>query len=260
MIGWPYGRHRQLDAPAGGERAVTRHDLGHERADQREQIAPLAGRELAAARGEPRHQRVAAPHGLPEPRQVIPDRQIVDELIRGVGDALGRTERLGDRRQLEVRTEALDHVLAVPAQAGAQQRQALGRRARHRVRPEEREHRIGQRRTGLQMLGDAPCDLLELLDEQRGEVDHRARGRVRLQVRRHVGVILDGVQVGPRQRVLAGERIAVLRLVHVPQEDRPAGGPRSSAAQALVRHGAALLTQAPGAAACRRSPARRPCR
>jgi hypothetical protein len=211
--------HRQLDAPTGHERAVARHDLRHELADQRQEIAPLPGRELAAARGEARHQRIAAPHGLPEPRQVMPDGQILNELIGGVGDALESTERLGDRRQLEVRPEALDHVLAVPAQAGAQQRQALGRCARHRLRTEECQHRIRQRRTGLEVLGDAPCDLLELLDEQRGEVDHRARGRVRLQVRRHVGVILDGVQVGPRQRVLTGERVAVLRLVHVPQQD-----------------------------------------
>src|ERR1700688_4044793 len=80
------------------------------------------------------------------------------------------------------------------------------------------------------MLRDARTDLLELLDQHRREVDHRARSRRRLQVRRHVHVVLDRVQIGPRQYVLTAQGIAVLWLVHVPQEHD--GQPRSFAHRA----------------------------
>ena len=103
--------------------------------------------------------------------------------------------------------------------------------------PEQRQHRIGQRRTAGEVLADAPGDVLELLDEHRTEIDHRARVRVALQMRRHVGVVLDGVQVGPRQRVLAGERVAVMRLVHVPQQDHRQA--RRGAAHASAGRGSA---------------------
>ena len=39
-----------------------------------------------------------------------------------------------------------------------------------------------------------------------------------LQVRGHVGVVLDRVQVGPGQHVAAGQRVAVRRLMHVPEQ------------------------------------------
>src|SRR5205823_14634256 len=76
----------------------------------------------------------------------------------------------------------------------------------------------------LEMLGDAPRDLVQLLDQERREIHHGARGGAPLEVRRHVGVVLHRVQVGPGQLVLTGERIAVLRLVHVPQQDHRQAG------------------------------------
>ena len=44
-----------------------------------------------------------------------------------------------------------------------------------------------------------------------------ARGS-RLQVHRHVDVVLDGVQIGPRQHVFVRDQVLVLRLVHVPAQ------------------------------------------
>ena len=43
-----------------------------------------------------------------------------------------------------------------------------------------------------------------------------ARARHRFQVRRHIDVVLDGVQVGPGQVYCAGAQVPVFRLVHVP--------------------------------------------
>ena len=64
-------------------------------------------------------------------------------------------EGLRDRRQLQVRPEALDHVLALGAQAGAQQLEALRGIAGHRIRSEQRQDRVRQRRALRQVCVDA---------------------------------------------------------------------------------------------------------
>src|SRR6185312_8941834 len=150
--------------------------------------------------------------------KVVPDREVMDELVGSVAHAFQGAERLGYRGELEVGAEALDHLLALGLEACAQQFQALGRLRRHRVGAQERKHGVRQRATGPQVLAHPARDLLELLEQHGREVDHRTRRRVSLQVRGHVGVVLDRVQIGPRQYVLAGERITILWLVHVPQE------------------------------------------
>ncbi len=62
--------------------------------------------------------------------------------------------------------------------------------------------------------------ILELVEQHRGEIDHRAHLGVILQVRSHVAVILDRMQVHPGLGIFAGGVIAVIRLVHVPQQDQ----------------------------------------
>src|SRR5690349_4486937 len=82
------------------------------------------------------------------------------------------------------------------------------------------------------MLSDPLTDLLDLLDEHRGEVHDRARGGISLQVRGHVGVVLDRMKVRPGKDVLPGQRVAILWLVHVPQQnDRQARTARRSHAR-----------------------------
>ena len=95
--------------------------------------------------------------------------------------------------------------------------------------------RVGHRRNAQQ--GVAPLAAGKLfgvvgnLVEQHGhEIDRAANVRVMLEVRRHVGVILDGVQENPGQQELAGFRMAIIRLVHVPEKgeishQRPAAAP-----------------------------------
>ena len=60
--------------------------------------------------------------------------------------------------------------------------------------------------------------VLELVEQHRDEIDHRPHAGMALQVRRHVRVVLDRVQVDPGQTVLAGAAVAEIRLVHVPEQ------------------------------------------
>src|SRR6516225_5465475 len=104
------GRYRQLALPASGQRAVAREYAAYERADQPQQVAPLPRAEMAALPGEACDQGIGPPNVLAEPRQVVPHGEVVDERVGRVGDALGRTECLGDTRELEIGREALHHL------------------------------------------------------------------------------------------------------------------------------------------------------
>src|SRR5215472_11946544 len=115
----PVGCHRQLALAARGELAVAWNHLPDELPDQLEECTPLLHGEIAAALGEMPDERIGAPHGLADPGQVVPDRKVVHELVRGIAHAFKRAERLGDGRELEIRTEALDHLLALSAQTPA---------------------------------------------------------------------------------------------------------------------------------------------
>ncbi len=74
------------------------------------------------------------------------------------------------------------------------------------IGPEQAQNRIRQMRAVLHVRIDSPRELLQLLDEHRREVHDGARVRLRLEVRSHVDVVLDGVQVRPGQDVLARDR------------------------------------------------------
>jgi hypothetical protein len=90
---------------------------------------------------------------------------------------------------------------------------------------QQRENSIGHRTTVAQILRDALCVFIKLLQQHRREIDDCACGGIAFQMRRHVGVILYCVQQRPGECVLAAERVAILRLVHVPQQHhrQPAG-------------------------------------
>src|SRR6185312_8256796 len=72
---------RELDLAALGEGAVTARDFADQFPDEYEELAAMVAGKSAAALGQLAHQRIATAHGLTEPGQVIPDRQIVNELI-----------------------------------------------------------------------------------------------------------------------------------------------------------------------------------
>ena len=70
----------------------------------------------------------------------------------------------------------------------------------------------------LQVFSGARRQFLQLLDQHRREIDHGARFRIGFQVRGHIDVVLDRVQISPRQVVLARQCIAVVWLMHMPQQ------------------------------------------
>ncbi len=108
-------RHGQLALAGFGQTPEARHDGTHQLADERQQLFALRRREIATLIGERGHQGVGAADGFAKPRQVIPDGQVVNELLRGVPSPLGCGEHLGNGSELEIRTEALDHLLALCA-------------------------------------------------------------------------------------------------------------------------------------------------
>ena len=223
----PVRRNRQLALAALAQRREARHDaVRPARRSSASSSRRCCGREAAALRGERGDARVRAAHGLAEPRQVIPDREIVNELVRGVRNALGRRERLRDAWQARG-TGRSARSSACAARAGTPSAARAARPDRCGTGPGPSSASTGSG-SGVPWRRCAVIrsrELLELLDEHRREIHHGARGRLRLQMRRHVDVVLDGVQVRPGQHVLAREGIAILRLVHVPQQhDRQARG------------------------------------
>src|SRR6186713_2243944 len=99
-------RDRQLALAAFGEAPITWHNGSDLIGDHCEQLPPLCFGETATLSSQCGRNRVRATHGLTEPGQVIPDRQVVNELVRGVSNTLRRRQRLRDRGQLEIGAEA----------------------------------------------------------------------------------------------------------------------------------------------------------
>ncbi len=69
--------------------------------------------------------------------------------------------------------------------------------------------------------------ILQLVEQHRHPVDHRAHARMVLEMPGHVCVILDRMQVHPGQRELAASLVAVIRLVHVPNQHQIEGARRA---------------------------------
>lgn len=64
----------------------------------------------------------------------------------------------------------------------------------------------------------------DLFEQNRGKVDHCPGLRLMLQMRRHIAIILDGVQIHPGKQELPGPHVLIGRLVHVPaKHDRGFG-------------------------------------
>ena len=98
----------------------------------------------------------------------------------------------------------------------------FGGRGQRRAPPAGASSGSRQRRAGAQVRSRRAARISSICSISTGVklTTARAAGFC-LQVRGHVGVVLDRVQVGPGQDVLARQRVAVLRLVHVPhQHDR----------------------------------------
>src|SRR5260370_33624370 len=103
---------------------------------------------------------------------------------------------------------------------------------------------IAKRLLEPRLVEGAAGILLELQAERRHDVERGVEFRKFLEDLHHAPVILQGMQAGPRQDVAPGFRIAVLRLVHVPENDqmnlvhreKRSGGATTSASTGAVLH------------------------
>ncbi|OGA64861.1 MAG: hypothetical protein A3F77_05755 [Betaproteobacteria bacterium RIFCSPLOWO2_12_FULL_67_28] len=136
-------------------------------------------------------------------------------MVSQIADALGPLRQRGALhfRELPVGRKGLDHAVVVGVKA-----------LRERVLPLDAGERRGllarqqpQQRIAQHAARELRAVILQLIEQHRREVDHGAH-LVALEMPRHVGVVLDGVQIDPRQGELSARVVAVIRLVHVPQQ------------------------------------------
>src|SRR5262249_6081465 len=69
-------------------------------------------------------------------------------------------------------------------------------------------------------MEDAACVFLELQSKRRHNIEGCVKSRKLLQNFHHTPVVLQGMQARPRQHIPPRFRIAVLRLMHVPQHNQ----------------------------------------
>ena len=194
---------------------VARDDPGDQPTDDLEQFAPVDVIKAVCLVDEARDPWFGAPYRLTEPRKVIPDRDPAEEIRR---HRIGGANRLGVCGELPERRKTVDQVFALGAQALLQQVMGPPGLGRQAARAERGKERVGQGGAIVKVRRDGRGIGRELLEQDRREVDYRARTGNGLQMRRHIGIVLDRVQIGPRQRELATAKIPVLGLVHVPAQ------------------------------------------
>ena len=145
---------------------------------------------------------VLAPFGFGQPGEVIPDQQICNELVVVIRQRFGVFNN-GARHACKhfVFVETIDQAVFIGAQAIFQQSQAFLRIfGDHRIR-QRAQQRVAQAGTMLQIARQLAGVILDLLQQHRGEIDHRARLRFVFDMRHHVDIILDRMQISPRQAV-----------------------------------------------------------
>ncbi len=158
---------------------------------------------LAHQRGQ---QGVAAALGFAGPGQVVPGHEI-GEIGAGeiaVGCFAFVVEQLIHVVQALVVRERRQHGDVVAAKAGRQQQVAFG--VVDVLQIGRRQH--AQQRIAELAAGELLRVVLDLVEQDRHEIDHAADLRMAFEMRRHVDVVLHGVQVDPGQDELAGRRVA----------------------------------------------------
>lgn len=206
----------QLDPATFGKRAITGNDALEQIPDEIKERAPLVQIEAHAFGHELHHQRVLAAHRLPRPCEVIP-RQQVGHVLPGKVRVHIRTGILYltvELMQESIWRKGFDHACMIALKTARQHQFAfLGAHAiRCRVN-QQSQQRITQIAT-IELL----TIVLDLIQQHRDEIHRSADPWILFEVPRHVGVVLEGVQVHPREHELAAARIAIIRLVHMPQE------------------------------------------
>ena len=207
----------ELDLAALGQRAVAGDQAAQDLAHQRHEPLPVLESETLALRHQLGQRRLPSHLGFARPDQVIPD-QDVGEI--GAGEIARRpalaVEQLVQFLQALVARIGRHHALMVAGKAAGQHQAALGLVHAIQVFPRQQAQQGIAEGAGFELARV----ILDLVEQHRHEIHHRPHSRMVLQVRRHVGVVLEGVQVGPRPAEFAAGEVPVIRLVHVPEKDQ----------------------------------------
>src|SRR3954468_22047182 len=159
---------------------------------------------------EGRHQRAFTPYGFAHPGNVIPAQQITEILRRkiacaGIALLLRQTRKF---QQSLVGRVGIDQLLVVSLEAGGQYKVAFKGTDLLQVRLCKQAQQRVAKLSGRELVGV----VVQLVEQYRREVQRNAYTRVRLEVRSHVAVILDGVQIHPGLRKFSGRMVAEIRL------------------------------------------------
>ena len=212
------GRGGQLDLAALGQRPVTRYQVAQGVADIAEQAAPVVNSEALALAHQFRQQGRAPPFRLAGPRQVIPGDQVGEVASRQIADAKARlvAAQAAQLEQALVARVGSEYARMVAAETGLEQPMALLQGEVVMAFPHQHAQQGIAQGVAVE-LGDV---VLDLVQQHGNEIHHGADRRVALQVGGHVRVVLEAVQIDPGQQELAAVVIAVIRLVHMPEEDQ----------------------------------------
>jgi hypothetical protein len=194
-------RRGQLDLAAFGQGAPARNQAADQLADAGQQLATVVGDVAFALAHQPCDQRIAPPLRLAAPGEVIPGHQ-VGKILGGkitTGAFALRREHLVKLVQALVLGEGRQHGGVVAAKAGSQQQIPFG----FEMAPRSGVASMRSRGSRKRPLANCCAVILDLVEQHRHEVHHAPDLRMALQVRRHVGVILHGMQVHPGQHELA---------------------------------------------------------
>ena len=213
-----FRRGGQFDAPGFEQLAVARNDLAHFTPDDAEQLHPVGVRKALCFGDQSGHDVVAASYCLPHPRDVIPAEQIAKVLRRQIGSsgfAVALRHSM-ERKQPAVCRVGFDQLLMVGPEAGIQNKIALFQVELLKIRLRKQ----AQQRVAEASAGELIGVVLDLIEQYGREVQHHAHARVRFEMRSHVAVVLDGVQVHPGLHEISAGVIAEIGLVHVPQQNQ----------------------------------------
>ena len=213
------GGKGQLDPPGVRQAAITGYqglELFANQADQGPAVIQAEAPALALQGVDPR---VVVADVLPGPGQVIPDQEVGEKLVVDVEVRLVvATEPVGQVDELPQAGEAIDEMGLVGLVAGEDQLPAPGQVQGQPRTGEGGQQGVMDALAGGQPSLDLPRVILDLFQQHRGEIDHGAGQGLGLQVRGHVRIVLEGMEIDPGQVVLATVRPPVVRLVHVPAQ------------------------------------------
>ena len=209
-------RATEFDLATFGQGAVAGNQPGDGCAQLVQQRLAIGQREIDTLGHQFGNGLSVAAQALTAPGQQVPGGQIGEIGARKMAEGVAVVGAHAGQHvaQAPVGGERLDHGRCVAAEGHVEQPVAI------RGRQVVRVWIAGDAQQGIAPLSGRELVrvILDLVEQNRHEIDRAADARMALQVRCHVGIVLDGVQQHPGQDELAAFRMPVVRLMHVPEE------------------------------------------